>query len=96
MTETEQGTTGPGPGPLERLASRGDDALRRVAEELERASRLPEARDRLGQIERSVLVRLNVAPADEVEELRAKVAELEQRLLRAEELLTRQDAAESI
>ena len=57
---------------------------------------LPEARDRLGQIERSVLVRLNVAPADEVEELRAKVAELEQRLMRAEELLAPQDAAESI
>jgi len=94
MTETEQDTTGPGP--LERLASRGDDALRRVVDELERASRFPEARDRLGQIERSVLLRLNVAPADEVEELRAKVAELEQRLTRAEELVTPQDAAESV
>lgn len=94
MTETEQGTTGPGP--LERLASRGDDALRRAVDELGRASRLPEARGRLEQIERSVLVRLNVAPADEVEELRAKVAELEQRLTRAEERLAPQDAAESV
>jgi hypothetical protein len=95
MTETETEQSATGPGPLERLASKGDDALRRVAEELERASRYPEARDRLGQIERSVLVRLNVAPADEVEALRAKVAELEERLVHTEELLAERNAAES-
>lgn len=94
MTETEKTPTEPGP--LERLAGKGDEALRRLAAELERSARLPEARDRLEKIERSVLQRLNVAAADDLEELRARVADLEKRLLRAEEQLARHDAAESI
>jgi hypothetical protein len=92
--ETEQAAAGPGP--FERLASKSDEAIRRVAAELDRNVRLPEARGRLEQVERSVLDRLNIAAADEVEELRTKLAELEQRLLRIEERAAPHDAAESI
>ncbi|MFN8187777.1 MAG: hypothetical protein U0R69_11970 [Gaiellales bacterium] len=84
------------PGPFERLASKGDEAVRRLAAELDRNVRMPEARSRLEQVERSVLDRLNIAAADEVEELRTKLAELEQRLLRIEEQVAPHDAAESI
>jgi hypothetical protein len=94
MSETEQSATGPGP--LERLAGKGDEALRRVAEEIGRAAPLTDARGRLEQVERSVLDRLNIAAADEVGELRATVAELERRLLRIEEQLVRRDPSESL
>jgi predicted nuclease with TOPRIM domain len=89
-TETEKGRTEPGP--LERLAGRGDEMIRRMLDELDRA-KLGEAKGRLEKVERSVLERLNIAMADEIVELRDRVAELEQRLAKVEELAAKQDAA---
>jgi hypothetical protein len=58
--------------------------VRRLAEELSESAvgseRMASARDRLAQVSRSVLTQLNVAPEDEVEELRNRVADLEARV----------------
>lgn len=71
-------------GVIERLAGRGEEALRRLASELDKNPRLHGAIGRLERIEKSVLNRLNIASLDEVAELREQVARLEQRLAEAE------------
>ena len=90
VTETEKQPTEPGP--LGRLAGRGDEMIRRLRDELDRQARVSETKGRLEKVERSVLERLNIAAADEVAELRERISELEQRLAKVEELAARQDA----
>jgi hypothetical protein len=69
---------------LTRLAERGEEALKRLADELDRNARVHDALERLERVEKSVLNRLNIASLDEVEELRKQVAKLEKRLAKAE------------
>lgn len=66
------------------LAGRGEGAVRRLVDEVDKNQRVQDARGRLEKIERSVLNRLNVASLDEVVELREQVASLEKRLAKAE------------
>ncbi len=79
-------------GVLERLAVRGDEAIRRLREEAHAAEaleRLTEARGRAGKVQRGVLHQLNVAPLDEVEALRAELDRVEKRLAKLEKLAAR-------
>jgi hypothetical protein len=85
---------------LTKLAERGEEAFKRLSEEIEKNRRMADARERLGrieqnprvadarerlvQIENSVLNRFNIASLDETEELRKQVAELEERLAKLE------------
>ena len=89
MTQTKKDTVDGGV--LGRLAGRGEEALRRLYDELDRNARthealerLLEARGRLDKVQRSVLHQLNLAPADEVEKLRKEIARLERRLAKVE------------
>jgi polyhydroxyalkanoate synthesis regulator phasin len=73
--------------PTEEPAGDGESSVarvRRLAEELGTSAvgseRMATAKDRIGQISRSVLVQLNIAPEDEVEELKRRVATLEERI----------------
>jgi len=77
---------------LTRLAERGEEAIKRLTEELDKNARVHDARGRLERIEKSVLNRLNIASLDEVEELRKEVAKLERRLTRAEAAAGRKGA----
>ncbi len=82
-------------GVLERLAVRGDEAIRRLRDEAHAADalqRLSEARDRAGKVQRGVLHQLNVAPLDEVESLRADLDRVEKRLAKLEKLAARPPA----
>lgn len=79
-------------GVLERLAVRGDEAIRKLREEAHAADalhRLSDARDRAGKVQRGVLHQLNVAPLDEVEALRAELDRVEKRLAKLEKLAAR-------
>jgi hypothetical protein len=77
---------------LTRLAERGEEAIKRLTEELDKNARVQDALGRLERIEKSVLNRLNIASLDEVEELRKEVAKLERRLARAEAAAGRKGA----
>ncbi|MCL4288703.1 MAG: hypothetical protein KJ051_00365 [Thermoleophilia bacterium] len=82
-------------GVLERLAVKGDEAIRRLREEAHAAEaleRLTEARGRAGKVQRGVLHQLNVAPLDEVEALRAELDRMEKRLAKLEKLVARPPA----
>lgn len=82
---TEPGNGAPWQGPLERLGGRGDELLRRLADDLERWSCAGEARGRLGGIERAARSRLDLAAGEEVSQLRERLAEVERRLAQLEE-----------
>jgi len=69
---------------LGRLAERGEEALKRLSEELEKNPRTHDAKDRLIKLQRTTLHQLNVALADEVEALRKDVERLEKRLAKVE------------
>lgn len=69
---------------LGRLAERGEEALKRLSEELEKNPRTHDAKDRLIKLQRTTLRQLNVALADEVEALRTDVERLEKRLAKVE------------
>jgi ubiquinone biosynthesis protein UbiJ len=86
-TETETETTTSST--LGKLAGRGEDALKRLSDELEKNPRAHEAKDRLVKLQRSTLPKLNIAVADEVEELKKEVARLEKRLAKVEKELVR-------
>ena len=83
-TKTEPKTEASAGGTLERLAGRGEEALKRLSDELEKNPRAHEAKDRLVKLQRSALPKLNIALADEVEELKKEVARLEKRLAKVE------------
>ena len=83
--EGEAGTT------LGRLASRGEGALRRIVDELEKNERthdavqkLGEARGKLEKVSRSMLRELGIAPLDEVEKLQKEVHRLERKVAKLE------------
>ena len=75
-----------------KLAERGEGAIKRLGEELDKSPRVSDARDRLLQIEKSVLNRINIASADEADALRQEVARLEERLAKLEGGATRKKA----
>ena len=85
-TETQSEKT------LDRLAVRGQEALKRLSEEMDKNPRMHEAKDRADKVGRSVLHQLNIALADEVEELRQQVAKLEKRLAKVEREATTRGA----
>ncbi len=73
--------------PAEEPSGDGESSVarvRRLAEELGTSAvgseRVATAKDRIAEISRSVLVQLNIAPEDEVEELKRRVATLEERI----------------
>ena len=82
-TETATGST------IGRLAGRGEEALKRLSDELDKNPRTHEAKDRLVKLQRSTLPKLNIAVADEVEELKKEVARLERRVAKVEKELAR-------
>ncbi len=72
---------------LSRLAGRGEDALTRFVDELGKNSRVTDAlaramaaKGRVDETTRRTLSQVGLAPADEVRDLRARVADLEARL----------------
>lgn len=76
---------------LGRLASRGEEALKRLYDELDRNARthdalqkLVETRGRLEKASRSVLKELGIASVEEVEKLQKEVHRLERRLAKLE------------
>jgi hypothetical protein len=69
---------------LTRLAERGEVAMKRLVEELEKHERVTGARSRLEGVEKSVLNALNIASVAEVEQLRNDLAALEERLAKLE------------
>ena len=77
---------------IDRVADLSEDAMRRLAAEIDRNPRLHDALDRLERIEKSVLDRLNIASLDEVAELRKEIASLEKRLTKAETAARRDKA----
>lgn len=82
-------------GVLERLAVRGDEAIRRLRDEAHAAEaleRLSEARGRAGKVQRSVLHQLNVASLEELEATRAELERVEKRLAKLEKLVARPPA----
>lgn len=86
-----RGSKQPEPGVVERLSKRGEEALARLAEELGRNDRVADAlgkavsaKGRLDGASRRALGQVGLAPADEVKELKAKIAKLEKRLAKLE------------
>ena len=77
-----------------RLAEKGEVAVKRLVEELDKSERVQGARERLEEVEMTVLNALNIASVAEVEQLRKNVAELEERLAKLESGSTRKKAAE--
>ena len=78
---------GPDEGVVSRLAGRGEDALTRLMDELGRKSlvtdalaRAMSAKGRLDNASRSALAGVGLAAADELDDLRKQVADLERRL----------------
>jgi hypothetical protein len=69
---------------LSRLAGRGEETIKRLSEEIDKNPRMHDARDRLDKLGRSMLQQLNVAFADDVEELKKEVTRLERRLAKLE------------
>jgi hypothetical protein len=82
MEETKTET--PSEKTLDRLAVRGQDAIKRLSAEMDKNPRMHEAKDRADKFGRSLLHQLNIALEDEVEELRQHVAKLEKRLAKVE------------
>lgn len=90
-------TSGKGEGNVVgRLAGRGEEALARLKDEIAENPRLEEARELLGgargrldKAQRAALAQLNVAPRDEVGELRERVEALERRLAELERAAAR-------
>ena len=81
------GTESADAGMFGRLAGRGDEALKRFSEEIDKNARMRDGLDRLldaaGRLEqagRPVLARLGIASVEEVDALRKEVAKLEERL----------------
>jgi hypothetical protein len=81
----------PEPGALEKLASRGEGALKRLYDELDRNERthdalhrVVETRGRIEKVSAKVLRQLGIASSDEVEQLAKEVHRLERRLARVE------------
>ena len=72
---------------LERLTGRGEEALKRLSGELDKNPRAQDAKDRLAKFQRSTLPKLNIAVADELEELKKEVGRLEKRLAKLEKEL---------
>jgi hypothetical protein len=82
--ERSEGSAG---GLIGRLAGAGEDAVKRVYDELERSERAHEAlqrlagaRDRLEKLSRSAMQQLGVASMEEVESLRKQVNLLDKRV----------------
>ena len=71
-------------GTLDRLAERGQDALKRISAEVDKNPRMHEAKERIERVGRLTLQQLNIALEDEVEKLRKEVARLEKRLAKLE------------
>jgi ubiquinone biosynthesis protein UbiJ len=71
-------------GTLDRLAERGQDALKRISAEVDKNPRMHEAKERIEKVGRITLRQLNIALEDEVAELRKEVARLEKRLAKLE------------
>jgi ubiquinone biosynthesis protein UbiJ len=71
-------------GTLDRLAERGQGALKRISAEVDKNPRMHEAKERIEKVGRITLHQLNIAPEDEVAELRKEVARLEKRLAKLE------------
>jgi ubiquinone biosynthesis protein UbiJ len=69
---------------IARLAERGEETLKRLSEELDKNPRMHDAKDRVEKLGRSLMHQLNVAVADEVEELKKEIARLEKRLAKVE------------
>jgi hypothetical protein len=92
MADTETGSAGGAPdeggeatkaqkeGLLAKVAERGEEAVKRLGEEVDKNERLHEARVRLEDAGRTLLRQLNLAPRDEVEKLRKEVELLQKRL----------------
>jgi ubiquinone biosynthesis protein UbiJ len=71
-------------GTLDRLAERGQDALKRISAEVDKNPRMHEAKERIEKVGRSTLHQLNIALEDEVADLRKQVDRLEKRLAKLE------------
>lgn len=71
-------------GVLERLAARGEETLKRLSEEIDKSPRMHDAKDRVDKLGRTVLHGMNLALADELEELKKEVVRLEKRLAKVE------------
>ena len=76
---------------LSRLAGRGEDALTRLVDELAKNSRVTDAlgramaaKGKVDETTRRTLNQVGLAPADEVRELRARLAELDARIAKLE------------
>ena len=78
-------------GLVERLAERGEEAVSRLLDELNRSPRVADALDkamsakgRVDSASRSALSQIGVAAADEIKDLRGQLERLEKRLARLE------------
>lgn len=81
----------PEQGLVERLAERGEEAVSRLLDELNRSPRVADALDkamsakgRVDSASRSALSQIGVAAADEIKDLRGQLERLEKRLARLE------------
>jgi polyhydroxyalkanoate synthesis regulator phasin len=81
----------PEQGLVERLAERGEEAVSRLLDELNRSPRVADALDkamsakgRVDSASRSALSQFGVAAADEIKDLRGQLERLEKRLARLE------------
>lgn len=81
----------PDPGVVERLSKRGEEAIARLADELGRnehvadaLNRAAAAKGRLDGASRRALSQVGLAPAEDVDDLRAQVAKLEKRVAKLE------------
>ncbi len=77
---------------MTRLAEKGEVAVKRLVEELDKNERVHGARERFEEVEKSVLNALNIASVAEVEQLRQDIAALEARLAKLEGGTTRKKA----
>jgi ubiquinone biosynthesis protein UbiJ len=71
-------------GTLDRIAERGQEALKRISAEVDRNPRMHEAKERIEKVGRVTLQTLNIALEDEVEKLRKEIARLEKRVAKLE------------
>ena len=78
-------------GVVSRLAGRGEEAITRLMDELGRNSvvtdalaRAMSAKGRLDNASRTALTQVGLAPADDLDDLRKQVADLERRLAKVE------------
>jgi hypothetical protein len=71
-------------GTLDRLAERGQEALKRISAEVDRNPRMHDAKERIEKVGRITLHQLNIALEDEVAELRKQIARLDKRIAKLE------------